>query len=341
MNTLGMNVLRIGVIGAGVMGSDHARAIATATSGARLVAIADIDEARAGALADELGGVRALHDASALIRLDDVDAVVIASHDTTHVPLVLECLAAGKPVLCEKPLSLDVAGCKQIVAAERALHRRLVSVGFSRRFDPALVELKAALDAGVIGRPLVAHAIHRNVSSDPGAPSEDAILGSAIHECDQMPWLLGAPVTEVSWHAPASTSHAGAHKQDPQVLHLRTHDGTLTIVEVFVNAVYGYDVRLEVVGETGTLSLANPASVIVNTARTQQTTYPADWRPRYAAAYRAEMQAWVNAATTGQYGGSALADARDGQRATVVAHALIASMHAAGARVPVNDESEG
>ncbi|HEY0246826.1 MAG TPA: Gfo/Idh/MocA family oxidoreductase [Gryllotalpicola sp.] len=327
--------VRIGVIGAGVMGSDHARTIAHATSGAVLTAIADIDLARAQALAGALGADVATADPAELIGSSEVDAVLVASHDSTHTGLVLACIAAGKPVLCEKPLALDLDDCARIITAERASGRRLVSVGFSRRFDPALVELKQALDAGEIGRPLLAHAVHRNVSNDPSGDSASTVLNSAIHELDQTPWLLSAPIVEVGWHAPASTSLL-PQRQDPQLILLRTADGALTTVEVFVNAVYGYDVRLEVVGETGTLALGNPAAVIRDTALTRQTAYPADWRPRYAAAYRAEVGSWVEAIARGDYGGSALAGAVDGYRATAVAHAVIAAMNEGGRTVAVD-----
>jgi len=320
--------IKVGIIGAGVMGSDHARTIAAAVSGASVSAVADIDAERAQSLAADVGAA-AFNDPLALIAASEVDAVLVASHDSTHTELVLACLAAGKPVLCEKPLALDLDDCASILVAEQATGTRLVSVGFSRRFDPANVALKDALIAGQIGRPLLAHAVHRNVSNSPDGDSASTVLNSAIHECDQTPWLFDHPVTEVSWHAPASTSLL-PQRQDPQLILLRTADGALTTVEVFVNAVYGYDVRLEVVGETGTLSLGEPALVIRNSDLARSADYPADWRPRYAAAYRAEAQAWVDSVASGKYH-PALASAADGYRATAVAHAVIASMDSDGA----------
>jgi myo-inositol 2-dehydrogenase/D-chiro-inositol 1-dehydrogenase len=314
----------VGVVGTGIMGGDHARTMARKVPGATVSAVADIDLARAEALADELGAV-AYAESRELIGSPGVDAVIVASADSTHTELVLAALQAGKPVLCEKPLALDLDDCARIIAAERAGGVRLVSVGFSRRFDPPLVELRRALATGEIGRPLIAHAVHRNVSNDPAGDSAATVLGSAIHELDQIPWLFSAPVTEVSWHAPASTSLL-PQRQDPQLLLLRTADGTLTTVEVFVNAVYGYDVRLEVVGETGTLALAHPAGVIRDSSGARRTAYAADWRPRYAAAYHAELQAWTSAIAHGSYHGSALATAADGYRATAAARAVITSM---------------
>ena len=90
----------------------------------------------------------------------------------------------------------------------------LVSVGFMRRFDPGYLELKSALEAGACGTPLLLHCVSRGVGSGPGATNESSVTGSAIHEFDIVPWLLGAPIVQVSWHAPHS-SGAVADLQDP------------------------------------------------------------------------------------------------------------------------------
>lgn len=330
--------IRVGVIGAGVMGADHARTISHLVSGGEVTAIADIDRPRAEELGIELGA-QSFEDALELIASPSVDAVLVASHDSTHTEMVLAAIAAGKPVLCEKPLALDLGDCAAILHAEQASRHRLVSVGFSRRFDAATSELRDRVRAGHIGRPLLAHATHRNVHTYPGGDSSSTILSTTIHELDQIPWIFGSPVTEVSWHAPASTSLL-PHRQDPQLLLLRTADGALTTVESFANAVYGYDIRLEVVGELGTLSLADSALVVHTSNLSKSIQYPVDWRPRFAAAYRAEVQAWVNQIASGD-AGSAMATASDGYRATAVARAAIASMNADGATITVDYPDAG
>ena len=139
--------LRIGVIGAGIMGGDHALTLARSVKGAALAAISDTDGARAAAVAAASGADRVHADARDLIADPTVEAVLIASPDPTHERLVLACLAAGKPVLCEKPLAPTIEGCLRIVAAETALGRRLVQVGFMRRFDPGYLEMRSALVA--------------------------------------------------------------------------------------------------------------------------------------------------------------------------------------------------
>ncbi|WP_046732260.1 Gfo/Idh/MocA family oxidoreductase [Streptomyces humi] len=319
-----MSVVRIGVVGAGNMGADHVNTLHRWVSGAAVVLVADLDKGRAAEVAAAVPGARATDDPLALIAAPEVDAVVIASHDSTHADLAIAAVRAGKPVMCEKPLAPTAAECVRVLREDRA---DLISVGFMRRFDPGYVELRAALGAGTAGAPLLVHCRSRGVSSAPGATDEFSVTGSAIHEFDTVPWLLDSPVVEVSWHAARPTS-AATGLRDPQLMLLRTADGALTTVETFLNAGYGYDVRCEVVGEHGTLALTDPARLVSDTARTRATGYPADWRPRFADAYRLELQAWVDAVAAERP--APLATAYDGLVASAVAEAVIASMHADG-----------
>ena len=331
----------VGVIGTGIMGADHANTVHRKLSGAVLAAVTDVDRYRAQAVAD-VTGAAVTADGFALIEDASVDAIVVASHDSTHAELTLAAIAAGKPVLCEKPLAPTVEQSARVAAAERfavGSGTPLVSVGFMRRFDPGYVRLRSALRDGRVGPAVVVHGISRGVSSAPGATSESSITGSAIHEFDGVPWLLDSPITEVSWHAGRQSGSVDPVLQDPQVLLLRTADGVLTTVEVFLNARYGYDVRCEVVGENGTLALTEPTVMVVDSSRTRGVDYPADWRPRFAEAYRAQLQAWVDSIASGRP--SPLASAQDGLTATVIAQAMIASMHDGGRWVAVEAPSTG
>jgi len=322
-------VVRVGVVGAGIMGADHARTVARWVSGAEVALLADPDLQRATAAADAVG-CAAVADPFALVAAPEVDAVVVASPDATHPALVRACVEAGKPVLCEKPLSPTLTESAALLA-DLGADARLVSLGFMRRFDPGYTDLRAIVAAGTIGAPVTVHSVGRGVSSGPGATSESSVTNSAVHDLDIVAWLLGSPVVEVSWHDPRRSSGVGF--ADPQLILLRTADGVLSTVDVFLNARYGYDVRCEVVGETGTASLREPARTEVDTALARQTAYGADWRPRFAEAYRLELQAWVDAISGGDPG--PLASAHDGLVASAVADAVIASMHADGARVRV------
>jgi myo-inositol 2-dehydrogenase / D-chiro-inositol 1-dehydrogenase len=264
--------VRVGVVGTGIMGADHSNTLHRHVSGAAVTMVADLDLARAREVAAALPDVRATDDGFALIGDPAVDAVVVASADATHADLAVAAVQAGKPVMCEKPLAPTLPECRRVVEAELAAVGAggppLVSVGFMRRFDPGYLELKSALDAGACGTPLLVHCVSRGVASGPGSTSESSVIGSAIHELDTVPWLLDAPIVEVSWHAPRSTAVV-PELQDPQLLLLRTADGALTTVEVFLNARYGYDIRCEVVGDRGTLALTNPARMVADADRSR------------------------------------------------------------------------
>ncbi|BAW93670.1 myo-inositol 2-dehydrogenase [Actinomyces sp. Chiba101] len=337
--------LSIGIIGTGVMGSDHAHNLARGVRGARLAAIADADESRARALADSLGGAqpdggpRVFTDGREMIASGAVDAVIIAAPDPFHAPLALACLEAGLPVLCEKPLAPTAAEAAEVVRAHDALARPLMTVGFMRRFDPGYLALRDRLASGADGALLMTHSVHRNVEAYPGQDSSATVTNSAVHEIDILPWLSGHEVVEVQWAAGRASSLI-SERHDPQLLLLRDAAGVLHTVELQVHAQYGYDVRCELVCERASVelppvpALVEADEVIVSSGLARSSAYPADWRPRFAAAYRAELAAWVGASLEGRLpdGG---ATARDALRTTVVAEAIVRSMEQDGARITV------
>ena len=328
--------MRIGIIGTGVMGAFHVQLLHEQVSGATVTAVADPDLERAHAVVATIPGATAFSDPLELIAHPEVDAVLIASPDVLHAEQTLACIAAAKPALCEKPLSYSVEEADRVVAAHRAAVGdgvSLVHQGFMRRFDPGYVAQKRAVDSGAHGRPVMVHSVGRGITTGPGATDETVIFNSAIHDLDIVPWLLGAPVTAVSWHAPETPSSTGGGLRDPFILLLRTADGSLSTVENYLNARYGYDMRSEVVCETGVVAITEPHRLSVSTDLTARTDVPVDFRPRYEEAYRLELQEWVSAMTEGRAPG--LATVEDGARATRVAAAAVESMRSGGRFVPV------
>lgn len=324
--------VRIGVIGTGNMGADHIRNLRRFVAGSRVVAVADYNRATAEAVAAE-SGARVADDGHALIADPEVDAIIIASHDSTHYEYAMAAVAAGKPTLCEKPLAPTLTECEQIVAAEAAAGGNLLSLGFMRRFDPAHTELKAAIDSGVIGPVLRITGASRNVVGYLDTTSESIITNSVIHELDSIPWLLSSPVVEAAWLAGRPTSKVPEGVADPSLTLLRTADGVLTSVDMYLNAGYGYDLRCEVLGELGAITMRDPARLAVDLELTRSTGYPLDWRPRFAEAYRLELGAWVAALAAGAP--TPLATATDGLAAGRVASAVITSMREGGRWVAV------
>jgi myo-inositol 2-dehydrogenase / D-chiro-inositol 1-dehydrogenase len=292
--------MNIGVIGTGLMGSTHVRTIRAGVEGADVVAVSDVVRESAQRVA---GGAVIHADPYALVADPRVEAVIVASPAPTHEALVHACLEAGKPVLCEKPLATSAGAARGIVEAEAG--RRLVRVGFMRRYDPGYADLKRRVDDGEIGAPLLAHCAHRNPSVPPGFTSEMLITDSVVHEIDTLRWLLGEEIARATVFAPRANGRAPAGLQDPQVVIFETASGRLVDVECFVTAGYGYDIRCEVVGESGALAL--PADVADGFQR------------RFATAYERELQSWVN----GEPGG---ADAWDGYAAAAVCEAAVESL---------------
>jgi myo-inositol 2-dehydrogenase/D-chiro-inositol 1-dehydrogenase len=312
--------LGIGIIGTGVMGGDHARTIARHIAAAHVAAIADPDAARAEAVAADTGA-RVLAEWEALIADPAVGAVLVASPDSRHAEQVLACIAAGKPVLCEKPLAATAADCLQIVAAEAAVGRTLVQVGFMRRYDPAYVEMKATFDAGAFGPALLLHCVHRNAVAPGFFESLMAITNAGVHEIDIARWLLGTEIVRAQVFR--SVAASGSRYRDPVFMVLETAKGQLIDIEVYMNCGYGYDIRGELVCERGSLSLAPPRNTEIRHGGVQFFPFAPDWRPRFAAAYRGQIQSWVHGIATGTFGG---ASAWDGYVATAVADACVRSL---------------
>ncbi|MGL4489033.1 MAG: Gfo/Idh/MocA family oxidoreductase [Rhizobiaceae bacterium] len=326
--------VRLAVVGAGIMGSDHARIFAEEIPGASVEVVCDAFEPRARALADRVGARDVMTDPLLAINRTDVDAIVVASPDTTHASLSLACIAAGKPVLCEKPLSPSPHECLSVMVAEERAGRRLVQLGFMRRFDQSYAEMKATLDGGKLGRALMMHNFHRNVET----PNSDftgamAITNSAPHEFDVARFVLSSEFAAISAFQPKRSDALVA----PVVMVLETINGQLVTIEVNNNAAYGYDVRGELIGETGSVSMSTPRHSRMDARLAQMNTYDEDWRGRYAEAYRRQNKAFLKFVQTGVFPAIA-ADVWDGYAAAKIAAAGVRAL-AEGQRIELKPET--
>ena len=329
--------LRFGVLGAGRIGRVHSKAIAS-TAGARLVAIADPVAKAAQDMADAYGcEIRTI---DAICASTDIDAVVICTPTDTHSDLIEQFVRAGKAVFCEKPVDLSVKrvqDCLKVVAAEKGV----LMVGFNRRFDPDFMAVKAAIDAGKIGKVEMVTISSR----DPGAPPADYITRSGgifrdmtIHDFDMARWLLGEEVETVQAAASVLTDPAIGKLGDFDSVNviLRTASGKQAVITNSRRAAYGYDQRIEVLGSLGAVSALNMAEANIEIADATGFHRPPllnFFMSRYTAAYANEIAGFV-AAVTGKI--ATPTTGADGLAAIVLAEAALKSV-AEGRTVKVSE----
>jgi myo-inositol 2-dehydrogenase/D-chiro-inositol 1-dehydrogenase len=296
--------LRVGVVGTGMIGQEHMRRLTQVLSGAVIVAVHDSDGGRA---------------AKAAPSGDTVEAVVICTWGAAHEEQLLACIEAGKPVFCEKPLTTSEAAALRVIDAEVAFGRRLVQVGFMRRFDADYRRLKAVIDGGSLGAPLLYHSVHRNASVPAHYTSDMPMNDTLVHDADISRWLLDDEVAAVEVRLPRRSSRGG-DLRDPTLVLLHMASGALVDVEISVNIAYGYDIRGEMSCEKGVASLPERPSAVIRDAHGVRQLLPVDWRDRFIEAYDQEFREWLVAARHGTATGPST---WDGYASTLVADAAI------------------
>lgn len=315
-------MLKIGVIGCGAIGREHIRRLNDLVPGAEVVACADYYKESAEKAAKQYNIAKVYDTGEALIAAEEVAAVVITSSDDSHSAYVLEALKHGKQVFCEKPLAMTAAECEKIIEAEVQQGKRLVQVGFMRRYDRGYAEMKRIIDSGELGAPLMIHACHRNVSQGDGFQTDMGITNVAIHELDICRWLLGdeyksAQVLKVRQSACSTKGY-----DNPQIVLLETKSGGRIDVEIQVADAYGYDIQCQVVCEKGIVNLPDPYAVVRRSNASCSFPILTDWSVRFIEAYDIEFTAWVRDVLAG---GPTGPSSWDGYAACVAADALIRS----------------
>ncbi len=310
--------LKVGVIGTGMIGCDHIRRLTQVLSGVDVVAVNDIDAKRAAGAAP--AGARAFDSAPGLIAADEVEAVVICSWGPAHEDQLLAAIAAGKPVFCEKPMTTSEDAALKVMDAEVTFGRRLVQVGFMRRFDADYRRLKAVIDGGELGAALMFHSAHRNAAVPEGLyTSEMPLNDTLVHDADIARFLLSDEISGVEVRTPRRSSRGG-ELRDPTFVLLHMGSGALVDVEISVNIGYGYDIRGEVSCEAGVARLPERPAPVVRDSHGLRRAIPEDWRERFIEAYDQEFREWIVAAKAG---GATGPSAWDGYAATLVADAAL------------------
>jgi myo-inositol 2-dehydrogenase / D-chiro-inositol 1-dehydrogenase len=317
---------RIALVGSGRIGQVHALSIHRA-EGAVLQVVADPFIAGAEAVVEEFGG-RATTDALEAITAGDVDAVVVASPTSTHVDLIAACLDAGKPVLCEKPIDLDITRVDGLRdrAAGAAATGLPVALGFNRRFDPHFAELHRRVAAGEVG-PLEQLTI---ISRDPAPAPEDYIKVSGgifrdmtIHDFDTARWFVPDVVAVTAVGLNQFSDVIAEHDDyDGAVVTLVGAGGQSVTITNSRHCAAGYDQRLEATGPLGTLSVGNVTDTLVRSSTGTSGDSGAPFQnfflERYARAYAAELESFLEAVRGAEMTGPGF---EDGRAALVLADA--------------------
>jgi scyllo-inositol 2-dehydrogenase (NAD+) len=303
-----MRKLGIGVLGVGEMGRRHAENLRRLVPEARLVAIADVNGARAKQVADELEIAHSFSSLDEMLQLKDIESVLIATPDKFHAKSVAAAAAAGKDILCEKPLAITLADAHAALAAvERAKVR--LQVGFMRHYDPAYVSAFKRIEAGEIGTPLVFKSLGRDKDEAPIAAYESDVNGmmfytNTIHDFDMARWLMNDEVVTVQAYTTVNSRPEVAKYGDivAGLVNLKFAQGAIGNIESFAQAVYGYDVRTEIVGSKGSLFIGSlhQTPVTLLTARGSSEVLADHFLTRFADAYLAEVRDFVQTMLAGK-----------------------------------------
>jgi myo-inositol 2-dehydrogenase / D-chiro-inositol 1-dehydrogenase len=258
-----MRKLGMGVVGVGEMGKRHAENLRRLVPQAQLLAVADVDAARASKVAAQLEIEHSYSSLEAMLERKDIQAIVIASPDKFHAGAVEAAARAGKHILCEKPLGLSLDSSHDALRAVTKAGVRL-QVGFMRRYDPSYVAASKRIEAGEIGEPVVFKSIGRDKNMPPIGAYQSGINGmllynSTIHDFDLARWLTHDEVAEVHSFATVAIRPEIAEFGDvvASTVNLRFGRGAIGNVESYVQCLYGYDVRTEIVGSKGSIFIGN------------------------------------------------------------------------------------
>jgi myo-inositol 2-dehydrogenase / D-chiro-inositol 1-dehydrogenase len=312
--------VRLALVGLGNMGMEHLAIFATLRPQVRISALADSHVPFAERAAAQAPTAAIFHDPLDCVNNADVDAVVVATADDTHHRIVEACIARGLFVLCEKPLTTSAAHSLQLVNAERATGRRLLQVGYMRRFDADYQHLYRMLRSGRIGAPVLISQRHRNPLALVTFDEQELITSSASHDIDLFRWLCGQDIREVSAIAKTSQDRSTV----AVVLTLTSQSGVLGVMELGRGPGLQYDIGCDIVGSHGALTLASTTQTDGVTADSQAAQPKLDaWMARFHSAYRAQDAAWLDAVAARSNTGPS---AYDGYATNAVIDAALAAL---------------
>src|SRR6202140_712954 len=303
-----MRKLGIGVLGVGEVGKRHAENIRRLVPEAPLAAVADVAAERASEVAGELEIEHSFRSFDAMLECKDVDAVLIATPDKFHARAIREAAAAGKDILCEKPLATNLPDASEALNAVAKAGVRL-QIGFMRRYDPAYEAAMRRVEGGEIGEPVIFKSVGRDKDVPPLASYPSNVNGmvfynNTIHDFDLARWLMRDEITDAHAYTTVAIRPEIAQYGDvvASVVNLKYRRGAIGNVESYVQAIYGYDVRTEIVGSKGSIFVGSlekmPATFL--SADGSNHILADHFLSRFADAYLAEMRDFVHTMLAGK-----------------------------------------
>ncbi|MBA4376647.1 MAG: oxidoreductase [Anaerolinea sp.] len=298
------------MFGAGRVGKNHSKAITRHIPGGKIVALVDPIEAVRKETAVEYGIEKGFDTFEQAVEGADFDAVVITTPTPTHLPLAALAAEYGKHIFLEKPMALNLQECDQIIEVVKKNHV-LLQVGFMRRFDPEFVTAAQRIEAGEIGQPMMI----KSNTHGPGLPppwardlrtSNGMLAEVNSHDWDTVRWLMGSNLervyTEVANFKGPANNVDTPNFYDNVLVNCKFESGGLGLISGVCPCGYGYDARVEIIGEKGIMQLGTleGQAVVVCTNRDQGLIRPIvrTWPERFAWAYIYELEHFVQCIQT-------------------------------------------
>jgi scyllo-inositol 2-dehydrogenase (NAD+) len=303
-----MAKLGIGVLGVGEMGRRHAENIRRQVPEAKLIAIADVDAARVAKAAEELEVEHSFDSFAAMLERKDIQAVLIATPDKFHAQSIIAAAAAGKDILCEKPIALKIADAHAALDAVRRAGVRL-QIGFMRRYDPAYASAMKRIESGEIGEPVIFKSVGRDKDEPPMAAYESFVNGmvfynNTIHDFDLARWMMRDEVVEVHTYGTVAIRPEVAAYGDlvASLVNLKYSRGAIGNAESYMQAGYGYDVRTEIIGSKGSIFIGTlrHTPVVFLSKEGGQQMLADHFLNRFADAYLAQVRDFVQTVMAGK-----------------------------------------
>jgi scyllo-inositol 2-dehydrogenase (NAD+) len=319
-----MKRVRLGVCGVGRIGRLHAENVVRNVEKAKLVAVADPIRSLASSVATSFAA-HMYSKPEDMMKKEELDALIVATPTQTHADIVELAADAHLPVLLEKPIALTMKDANKIVSAVNRSGIKF-QVGFNRRWDPSYIKAKRSIVKGKIGRPLIV----KTCARDPGPPPDEYIKGSGgifvdecIHDIDVALWLMKGSDRQV-WATGTTLVYPQFSRYgdyDNAVAILRFSDSALGIIEGSRCSAYGYDLRTEVLGDSGQLSIGNWKDDSIRLfTKTGATEDPCPWFiVRFAEAYRRESIGFCDYVAKGDVSPVSAEEGREALRIAIAA----------------------